>query len=81
MTTPTEQPRHDDVLQGIIDRLGAQHAGGDPEHVRDLLEREMTEAGLGTGAEKWIRDAADEIVAGRILVADSTQDRRPPDPQ
>ena len=81
MTTPAEQPRHDTVLQDIIDRLGAQHAGGDPEQVRGLLEREMTEAGLGTGAEKWIRDAADEIVSGRTLVVDATEDRRPPDPQ
>ena len=81
MTATDDQPARTTVLQGIVDTLTSQHAGKSPQEIRPILEQEMTSAGLELGAEKWLGDAAVEIAAGRVLVVDSRQDRRPPDPE
>lgn len=81
MTATDEQPDRAALLQDIVDRLTAEHSGRSPQEVRPILERAMTDAGLDLGAEKWLGDAAVEISAGRVLVVDSRQDRRPPDPE
>lgn len=77
MTSTDDHLDRKAVLQSIVDRLTAQHAGEDPRRVRDLLEQEMAAAGLELGAEKWLEASAIEISAGRVLVVDPRQDRRP----
>jgi len=77
MTASEEHLDRQALLQAIVDRLTAEHEGQSPQHVRELLEGEMRAAGLELGAEKWPGDAAVEISAGRILVVDPRQDRRP----
>lgn len=81
MTDTDDQLGRATVLQGIVDRLTAELAGSTPQEVRPVLEKEMKAAGLETGAEKFLGDASVEIAAGRVLVVDSRQDRRPPDPE
>lgn len=81
MTETEDQLARATVLQGIVDRLTAELAGRTPQEVRPILEEEMEAAGLETGAEKFLGDASVEIAAGRVLVVDSRQDRRPPDPE
>lgn len=81
MTETEDQLSRATVLQGIVDRLTADHAGSTPQEIRPILETAMRDAGLELGAEKWLGDASVEIAAGRVLVVDSRQDRRPPDPE
>lgn len=66
----------DAAMQEIVDRLTAEHAGGDPTAVRTTLERELQAAGLRVSSEKWLGDTAVEIAAGRRLVVDGRQGLR-----
>lgn len=75
--TDSDHSEHMGVLQQIILRLTREHTGSDPALIRAELEASMEQAGLATGATKWLDDTASEIAAGRVVVTDARHDIRP----
>jgi hypothetical protein len=67
---PQVQQQAQGTIQEIVERLSAGHAGDDVEHVQAELTRELSAAGLPEQPEKWVRDTAAEIAAGRTIVVD-----------
>jgi predicted subunit of tRNA(5-methylaminomethyl-2-thiouridylate) methyltransferase len=61
------------TIQEIVDQLAATHRGEDPEVTRAALEQAIADAGLPEQPEKFVRDTAAEVVAGRRLVIDRTR--------
>jgi len=61
------------TIQDIVDRLAATHRGEDPDVARDALAQAIADAGLPEQPEKWVRDTATEVVAGRQVVIDRTR--------
>jgi hypothetical protein len=75
MTDLNPQVQHDTqaAIQEIVDRLSTTHRGADPEDTRATLVQAFDDAGIPQQPEKWMRDTADEITAGRTLVVDRTR--------
>ena len=61
------------TIQEIVDRLADTHRGEDPDVARAALEQAIADAGLPEQPEKFVRDTAAEVVAGRQLVIDRTR--------
>ena len=61
------------TIQEIVDRLASTHRGEDPDVVRAALAQAIADAGLPEQPEKWVRDTATEIAAGRQVVIDRTR--------
>jgi hypothetical protein len=61
------------TIQEIVDQLASTHAGEDPDVVRAALARSIADAGLPEQPEKWVRDTATEVSAGRQVVIDRTR--------
>jgi predicted subunit of tRNA(5-methylaminomethyl-2-thiouridylate) methyltransferase len=61
------------TIQDIVDRLAATHRGEDPDVARAALAQAIADAGLPEQPEKWVRDTAAEVVAGRQIVIDRTR--------
>ena len=67
---PKVQQQAQGTIQGIVERLSAERAGGDLDAVRAELAQALAEAGLPEQPQKWVSDTAAEIVAGRTVVVD-----------
>ncbi len=61
------------TIQDIVDGLAATHRGEDPDVARAALAQAIADAGLPEQPEKWVRDTATEVVAGRQVVIDRTR--------
>jgi predicted subunit of tRNA(5-methylaminomethyl-2-thiouridylate) methyltransferase len=61
------------TIQEIVDGLAVTHRGEDPDAVRAALARAIADAGLPEQPEKFVRDTATEISAGRQVVIDRTR--------
>ena len=61
------------TIQDIVDRLAATHRGEDPDATRAALAQAIADAGLPEQPEKWVRDTATEVAAGRQVVIDRTR--------
>ena len=61
------------TIQDIVDRLAATHRGEDPDVLRAALAQAIADAGLPEQPEKWVRDTATEVAAGRKIVIDRTR--------
>jgi predicted subunit of tRNA(5-methylaminomethyl-2-thiouridylate) methyltransferase len=61
------------TIQEIVDRLAATHRGADPDAARAALAQAIADAGLPEQPEKFVRDTATEVVAGRQVVVDRTR--------
>ncbi len=61
------------TIQEIVDRLASTHSGEDPDVVRSALAQAVADAGLPEQPEKWVRDTATEVAAGRQMVIDRTR--------
>ena len=61
------------TIQDIVDRLAATGRGEDPDAIRAALAQAIADAGLPEQPEKWVRDTATEVVAGRQVVIDRTR--------
>ena len=61
------------TIQEIVDRLAATDRGEDPDVIRAALAQAIADAGLPEQPEKWVRDTATEVVAGRQVVIDRTR--------
>jgi hypothetical protein len=67
---PGAQQQAQVTIQEIVDRLSTSHRGEDPDATRAALSRAIQDAGLPEQPEKWVRDTAAEISAGRTIVID-----------
>ena len=61
------------TIQEIVDRLAATHRGEHPDVARAALAQAIADADLPEQPEKWVRDTAAEVVAGRQVVIDRTR--------
>ena len=61
------------TIQEIVDRLAATQRGEDPDAIRAALAQAIADAGLPEQPEKWVRDTATEVVAGRQVIIDRTR--------
>ena len=61
------------TIQEIVDRLAATHRGEDPDVIRGALAQAIADAGLPEQPEKFVRDTAAEISAGRQMVVDRSR--------
>ena len=63
------------TIQNIVDRLVEEVGGkGDLEAAHERLEAGIAACGLPPQPEKWVRDTATEIAAGRVVVVDRRLD-------
>ncbi len=67
---PGAQQQAQVTIQQIVDQLVTTHRGGDPDATRQALSQAIQDAGLPEQPEKWVKDTADEISAGRTIVID-----------
>jgi ABC-type glutathione transport system ATPase component len=58
------------TIQEIIDRLATTHRGEDPDAIRAALAQAIADAGLPEQPEKFVRDTAAELSAGRQVIID-----------
>ena len=58
------------AIQEVVDRLAVTHRGAEPDDTRAALDQAFAAAGIPEQPEKWMRDTAAEIVAGRALIVD-----------
>ena len=70
---PHVQQQAQVTIQEIVDRLTTTHRGEDQDATRAALARAIEDAGLPEQPEKFVRDTAAEVVAGRQLVIDRTR--------
>ena len=61
------------TVQEIVDRFATTHRGEDPDVARAALAQAIADADLPEQPEKWVRDTATEVVAGRQVVIDRTR--------
>lgn len=72
---PYRQQDAQAAIQVVVDEVGARvGADRDPAVVREQLERGIAAAGLPQQPEKWVRDTAAELAAGREVVVDRRLD-------
>ena len=57
-----------DRIQGVILHLVDTHGGGDQATIRDELDRQLRDVGIGEQPAKWLSDTATEISHGRTVV-------------
>jgi hypothetical protein len=70
---PHVQQQAQVTIQEIVDRLSVSHRGEDPDATRAALTQALLDADLPEQPEKWVKDTADEISAGRTIVIDRSR--------
>lgn len=72
--------RTDGTVQSVIDSLSGGHMADRPvEEVQIALQQALLDAGLPEQPAPWVDATAREIVAGRIVVADTRAQVDPED--